>query len=289
LHSDGFETHPYARRFAQITIYMKIALASPPFPKSVDDGLRLLKKFTQEAATQGAEIICFPESFIPGYPYQEFEIEKCSPQNLQLALQEAEATAAENNIAIILPMDWYDDGTYLNVAQVISPKGELLGYQTKNQLDPSEDDIWEAGTNRYIFEVNGLKFGISICHEGFRYPETVRWAARRGAQVVFHPHAAGSNKSGSVPTEWGAKDSPYYEKAMMMRSIENSIYFASANYAFSYPESASTIIAPNGTYLAHQSYTVSGVLVVDIDPALATGYLAKRHKHSPHQQGIQSL
>jgi hypothetical protein len=26
-------------------------------------------------------------------------------------------------------------------------------------------------------------FGVAICHEGWRYPETVRWAARRGAQV----------------------------------------------------------------------------------------------------------
>ena len=268
---------------------MKIALASPSFPKSVEDGLQSLKKLTEEAAEQGAEIICFPESFIPGYPYDEFEIEKCSPEKLQSALEEARSIAAENNIAIILPMDWYDDCKYLNVAQVISAKGELLSYQAKVQLDPSEDDIWQAGTQRYMFEVNRLKFGIVICHEGFRYPETVRWAARRGAQVVFHPHAAGSNKSGTVPKEWGDKASPYYEKAMMMRSIENSIYFVSANYAFMYPESASTVIAPDGSYVAHQPYTVPGVLVVDIDPALATGYLAKRYKHSPHQQGIQSL
>ena len=268
---------------------MKIALASPPFPKSVNDGLLSLKKLTQEAATQGAEIICFPESFIPGYPSTEFEIEKCSSDELQSALKEAQAIAAENNIAIILPMDWYTDGAYLNVAQVISATGELLGYQTKNQLDPSEDDIWDAGTDRQMFEVNGLKFGIVICHEGFRYPETVRWAARRGAQVVFHPHCSGSNKSGSVPTEWGDKNSPYYEKAMMMRSIENSVYFASANYAFDYPDCASTVIAPDGSYLAHQPYTVPGVLLVDIDPQLATGHLAKRYKHSPHQQGIQSL
>jgi predicted amidohydrolase len=268
---------------------MKIALASPPFPKSVEDGLRSLKKLTEQAAAQQAEIICFPESFIPGYPYPEFNIEKCSPEQLQLALEEAQAIAAENNIAIILPMDWYADGAYLNVAQVISATGELLGYQSKNQLDPSEDDIWEAGTQRYMFEINGLKFGIVICHEGFRYPETVRWAARRGAQVVFHPHCSGSNKGGIVPTEWGDKNSPYYEKAMMMRSIENSVYFASVNYAFDYPDCASTIIAPDGSYLAHQPYTVPGVLVVDIDPQLATGYLASRYKHSPHQQSIQNL
>ena len=30
---------------------------------------------------------------------------------------------------------------------------------------------------------------LGMMHEGRRYPETVRWAARRGAQVVFHPHA----------------------------------------------------------------------------------------------------
>jgi hypothetical protein len=33
-----------------------------------------------------------------------------------------------------------------------------------------------------------LTFGVTICYEGFRYPETVRWAARRGAHIVFHPH-----------------------------------------------------------------------------------------------------
>lgn len=268
---------------------MKIALASPQFPTSVADGLRWLKKLTENAAAQQAAIICFPESFIPGYPYEEFNVEKCSAETLRQALKEAQRIAADNNIAMIVPMDWYADGKYLNVAQVISAKGELLDYQAKVQLDPTEDDIWDAGTERRIFEIDGLKFGISICHEGFRYPETVRWAARRGAQIVFHPHCAGSNKSGTTPTQWGDVNSPYYEKAMIMRSIENSIYFASVNYAFDYPESASTVIAPDGHYIAHQPYTVAGVLVVDIDPQLATGRLAQRYKHSPHQQAIQSL
>ncbi len=268
---------------------MKIALASPLFPTSLNDGLHQLKNLTQEAAEQQAQIICFPESFLPGYPYEEFNVEKYSPEKLQEALAEAQLIAKENNISIILPMDWYTDGGYYNVAQVISAKGELLGYQTKNQLDPTEDEIWNAGTDRYIFEAGDLKFGISICHEGFRYPETVRWAARRGAHVVFHPHCAGSNKTGTVPPQWGDKNSPYYEKAMLMRSIENSIYFASVNYTFTYPDSASTVIAPDGSYLAHQPYTQPGVLVVDIDTQQATGYLAKRYKHSPHQQGIQSL
>ncbi len=268
---------------------MKIALASPTFPTSVNNGLHQLKQMSQQAAAQGAEIICFPESFIPGYPFEEFEIEKCTPEQLKQALKEAQDIAAENKLAMILPMDWYHNNSYLNVAHVISTTGEWLGYQPKVQLDPGEDNIWDTGTERHLFEINGIKFGISICHEGFRYPETVRWAARKGAQIVFHPHAAGSNQTGTVPKEWGDKNSLYYEKAMMMRAIENTIYFASVNYAFSYPESASTVIAPNGSYMAHQPYTIPGVLVIDIDLSLATGYLAKRYKTSLHKQPIQSL
>ena len=96
------------------------------------------------------------------------------------------------------------------------------------------DRIHVPGNTRQLFEINGLKFGIAICHEGFRYPETVRWAAVRGAKVVFHPHCTGSDKTGVALSQWGATDSPYFEKAMAMRSRENTIYFASVNYAFRY-------------------------------------------------------
>jgi predicted amidohydrolase len=83
---------------------------------------------------------------------------------------------------------------------------------------------------------------------------------------------------GSIPTEWGAKENPYYEKAQMMRALENTIYFAPSNYTFKYPESASAIIAPDGTCIAYQQYGQVGVAVAEIEPAKATGLLAKRFK-----------
>ena len=73
-------------------------------------------------------------------------------------------------------------------------------------------------------------------------------------------------------------ENPYYEKAMMMRALENTIYFASSNYTTRFPESASSVIAPDGTCIAHADYGVAGVVVADIDLSLATGYLAKRFK-----------
>lgn len=44
---------------------MKLALASPPFPKNINDGLQTLEKMVIEAVDMNAEIICFPESYLP--------------------------------------------------------------------------------------------------------------------------------------------------------------------------------------------------------------------------------
>jgi predicted amidohydrolase len=257
---------------------MKVALASPTFPKSIADGLAITERLVKDSTAKQAEIICFPESFIPGYPLADFKVEKASAEELQQALNRVCEIAATNNIAIIMPMDWYEGDRFLNIAHVISAKGELLGYQTKNQLDPSEDTTWVPGTERKLFEVNGLKFGITICHEGFRYPESVRWAAREGASIVFHPHLSGSDLKGVQLTNWGNINSPYYEKAMMMRSLENTIYFASVGYTMKYQEAATSLIAPDGKCIAYQPYGQEGVIVAEIDTEKATGYLAKRFK-----------
>ncbi len=257
---------------------MKIAIASPPLPKSINDSLYWVEKLVKEASEKQADIICFPESYIPGYPLVAFDPQERSSEKLRPALDKVCEIAAMYSINIIMPMDWHLPAGPSNLAFVISSTGELLGYQTKNQLDPTEDNLWIPGTERTIFEVNGVRFGITICHEGFRYPESVRWAAGHDAKIVFHPHCAGSNTEGPKLTEWGNKDNPYYEKAMMMRALENTIYFASSNYSFLYPESASAVLAPDGTCVAHEAYGNAGVIVTDIDLSLATGLLAKRFK-----------
>ena len=72
---------------------MQIALASPPYPKSIKDGLLQVENLVKDAATQKAEIICFPETYIPGYPLDLNNAEKTSPQVLKNALYKACAIA----------------------------------------------------------------------------------------------------------------------------------------------------------------------------------------------------
>jgi len=243
----------------------------------LEDGLARIDRLLSEASTQRAQIVCFPEAYLPGLRGQDFEVIPWNEEQQEHAVQAVRQFAKKYRVAVILGLEWISVAGRQIVACVIDGDGNLLGHQTKNQLDPSEDQFYVPGSSRRIFEIDGVTFGIAICHEGWRYPETVRWAAARGAKIVFHPQHTGNERSGLRLTQWGASESPYYEKAMMMRSIENTIWFASVNYALGFPESATSLIDPSGRCHAFLPYGEEGVLVQSIDLDSATGLLARRY------------
>ena len=263
---------------------MIIALASPRVASTLDDGLDKIKRLLAEASAQGAEIVCFPEAYLPGLRGLEFEVLPWDRTQQERALQAVAQSTRAYGLATILGMERLTEAGRQIAACVIDAQGQIQGYQTKNQLDPSEDQFYVPGNARRIFEINGVKFGVAICHEGWRYPETVRWAAVRGAKIVFHPHQTGSDRKGVRLTQWGAAGEPYYEKAMMMRSKENTIYFASVNYAMRFQESATSLIDPSGQCQAYLPYGQEGVLVQAVKVEEATGLLATRYAPERYQE-----
>ena len=263
---------------------MIIALASPRIASDLDDGLDRIKRLLADASAQGAEVVCFPEAYLPGLRGQDFEVWPFDRTQQERVLQTVAQWARAYAVATILGMERVTETGRQIAAFVIDTGGHILGCQTKNQLAPSEDQFYVPGATRQLFEINGVRFGIAICHEGWRYPETVRWAAVRGAKIVFHPHHTGSDRDGVRLTQWGSASAPYYEKAMMMRSMENTIYFASVNYALRFQESATCLIAPSGECQAYLPYGQEGVLVQTIKTEEATGLLAARYAPERHRE-----
>ena len=126
-----------------------------------------------------------------------------------------------------------------------------------------------------MFSVDGLTFGIAICHEAYRYPEITRSLVLAGAQVVFVPHYV-TTDGGPLPTRWCDPSSPYNEQAIRMRAIENSIFVAAANAAGPDQGSATCVIGPGGELVASLDYGAVGVLAVDLDLDLADRAMARR-------------
>ena len=126
-----------------------------------------------------------------------------------------------------------------------------------------------------MFEAAGIRFGIAICHEAFRYPEIVRSLALGGAQIVFVPHFV-TTDDGSLPARWCDASNPYNEKALLCRALENTIFLAASNVTGPDQGSATYIIAPDGSLVASLAYGAVGVVAAEIDLSQADRLLAQR-------------
>lgn len=255
---------------------LRIALANVEIPESPEDSLVRAERAVTAAATSGARILCFPEAYVPGYPWPTRSRQPVSASFLAGAHERISEAARQNHIHVVLGTERYvSDKPRLSML-VFGPDGDLLGYQDKVQLDPSEDLIYEPGTERRVFEADGVRFGIVICHEGFRYPETVRWAVRNGAQLVFHPHYDEAEPGAFQPTDFADPRNSFHEKAFLCRAAENNCYLAAVNCASPGSPTTSAVVRPDGTLLSFQPYGKPGLLICDIDPAEATPLLAQR-------------
>jgi predicted amidohydrolase len=186
-------------------------------------------------------------------------------------------------IAVVLGTERLVQGELIPTALVINEDGSVAGFQDKVQIDPSEEGIYAPGSHRRVFQVGPLTFGVVICHEGWRYPETVRWAVRHGAQVVFHPHFHKAYAGSYRPTFFADPANTFHEKAALCRAAENTCYFATVNFASEGSPSTSAFVRPDGTLLSYQPYGHDGLLIEDIDISTATGLLAARYKSVTHE------
>ena len=166
---------------------MIIALASPRVASSLEDGLDCVDRLIADASRQSAKIICFPEAYLPGLRGQDFRVIDWNADEERNTIDAIADMARRHHIAVIFSLERVTVAGRLISACVIDAAGSVLGFQDKTQLDPSEDKYYVPGDSRRLFEIDGVKFGVVIFHEGWRYPETVRWAAARGARIVFHP------------------------------------------------------------------------------------------------------
>jgi predicted amidohydrolase len=258
----------------------RVALANVPFPASPAEAVARAEEAIARAAAEGAGLVCFPECFVPGYRAPGKGVPPHDPAFLEGAWATVSAAAARARVAVILGTERRVHGGLRITALVVGPDGAVLGWQDKVQLDPSEDELFSPGTERRLFQVEALTFGVAICHEGWRYPETVRWAARRGAHVVFHPHFHETAPGAYRPARFADPANTFHEKAIACRAAENTCYFASVNCASEGSPTTSAIARPDGTLLAWQPYGKAGLLVADLDLAEATGLLARRCRTS---------
>jgi predicted amidohydrolase len=264
----------------------RIALANLRYPSSPEDSVARVQDAIASAHAAGAGLVAFPEGFVPGYRAKNKQVPPADAAFLERAWSAMAAACAKSGVAAVVGTERFVDGALRLTALVVDAEGKVAGFQDKVQMDPSEEGAYSPGDSRRVFRVGALTVGVVICHEGWRYPETARWAARRGAQLIVHPHFDEPEPGDYAPTTFADPANTFHEKALLCRAAENTCYVASVNVATPGSATTSAVVRPDGTLLCYQPYGEPGLLIADLDLSTATGFLASRLKAEAYRDAI---
>ncbi len=135
-------------------------------------------------------------------------------------------------------------GKIYNTSVLINRQGRIVARYRKIHLFAAnldsgqsirESDIYTAGNQPVVVEVEGWSCGLAICYD-LRFPELFRYYSRRGAVLFFVP---------SNFTQKTGKD--HWETLVRARAIENQVFVVAPNQCGVNPH---TGIASHGHSLA---------------------------------------
>ena len=250
-----------------------------------------LEQLAAEAAGNGAELIVFPETFVPVFPSSRWAKAFAAWQDE--GAKRVFAQIAQNSVAVGSPSEWRLGaaakelgvwlvtgvneiepervGTIYNALLYHGPDGELALHHRKLMPTNHERLIWGQGDGRglHAVETGFGRVGGLICWEN--YMPLARTALYESGVEIY-----------IAPT---ADDGDAWQATLVHIARESRAYVISPSHfqrASSYPEDfplaselagedilghgGSAILAPDGSYLAGPLYDEEGILYADLEP-----------------------
>lgn len=242
-----------------------IGLAQTIQTADLDRNRETIFRFMDQASEAGVEILCFPEAQTVGYRVDITAADLPSPKTeLDTLHKEVARRCAANNMNCILGTETPVEGSKpYNSALVIDNQGTVLGAHHKTRLTPLDALAYSPGNEMSTYMLSGVRVGVVICYEGFRYAETTASCVEQGAQLIFHPQ-----NNTTRPNDWKI---PIHHALIVARAAENTVWFASCNACFAVNQNSRTmIVCPDGTIDSQVELGQETLLVSEIDIDKAT-------------------
>lgn len=214
-------------------------------------------KLIEEAASQGAKLIVFPECMNSGYVWKDqVHAVECGDPVPGLFTDAIGKLAARLKVHVAIGLSEKDGEKVFNSAALIGPKG-LIGKYQKNFLFDFDPDFFTWGNTGYpVFETDIGKIGMFICADA-RIPEGARALTLNGAEILLHITNSTTHEQ--------------HEMHVPTRGNESEAWIISADKfgkeeGLTYP-GHTLIIAPDGTEIAHGSGEKQEIVYGEIDLA----------------------
>lgn len=212
---------------------VKIGLVQTAVSEDLAVNLNKTLALVEEAAKNGAQIVCLQELYRARYfPQEERQdagrFAESIPGESTKAFSEL---AKKHKIVIIVPLfEKHPSGKFFNSAVVIDVDGKLLDTYHKVHVpqDPLfyEQNYFEAGDLGYkVYKTAYAQFGVLICYDQW-FPEAARICTIKGADILFYPTAIGYIKDHtSADGDWHDA----WETVQRGHAIANGVHVAAVN------------------------------------------------------------
>ncbi len=239
---------------------LRVALAQiNPVVGDLDGNSRLIIDWIGRARDQRADIVCFPELAITGYPPEDLVLKPAFVRD-NLARLKVIAEATTGISAVVGFVD--EEGDIFNAAALLHD-GELKAVYRKVFLPNygvfDEKRYFEPGHLCPIFEIAGARVGISVCEDCWFPSGPMAWQAHHGADVMVNINGSPYHAGKRAPRE-----------AMVAgRAMDYGSFVAWVNTVGGQDELVfdgnSVVFDRHGKVIAHAASFAEELLVCDLD------------------------
>lgn len=229
----------------------KLALCQMMVSEDKEENFITATQMVDEAASNGASVVCLPEIWNGPYDVKRFHEFEESEDGISVEFMKN--LAIKNNIYLIGGSIPEKDGnkTY-NTSFIFDRNGDIIGKHRKVHLFDidieggikfKESEYFAPGDSLTIIDTDYGKIGVAICFD-IRFADMHKQMTDAGAHLIVLP---GAFNMTTGPAHW--------DLLIKSRALDNQIYFAACsparNLAMGYHSYAhSSIATPWGDYCA---------------------------------------
>jgi len=163
-------------------------------PGDKDGNFDKLARLAEQAATQGARIVAFPECCLTGYWF----LRRLRVPELEALAERVPDGAASRRLAELAArlgitigaglVEAGEPGVFHNSYVVAMPDGRVVRHR---KLHAFEHPAIRGGSEHTVFDTpHGVRAAVLVCYDN-NIVENVRIAALRGAELLIAPHQTG--------------------------------------------------------------------------------------------------
>lgn len=227
--------------------------------------------YARNAASQGAEIVAFPELALTGYPPEDLLLKPSFIRANLEALQDLAGSLPEI-VAIVGFVDRVDD--IFNAAAILY-QGRVVGIYHKQFLPTygvfDEDRYFRAGSDAPIFTLGSAKVGVNVCEDIWYPVGPTSSQSLAGAELIININAS----------PFSEQKPAFRRKMLATRAADNRVLIAYVNLVGGQDElvfdGSSLVMDPSGNVVCEARSFEEDLLVVDLD----IGGVFRERLHDP--------